>query len=129
MLEIIHSLRFPPGIDRGRGMWAEETDHAAHVEQMILQVLLTTPGERAMRPDFGCGLRQMVFAPNSEATAGLLQVTVRASLDKWLGAVIRTDDVQVRANEERIEVRISYLLRVRQERRILNLEVCNAGRF
>lgn len=123
MSETVRSLRFPPGIDRGRGMWAEERDHAAHVEQMILQVLFTTPGERAMRPDFGCGLRQMVFAPNSEATASLLQVTVRASLDKWLGTVIRTDEVQVRANGERLEVRICYLLRARLERRILNLEV------
>lgn len=123
MAEIVRSIQFPTAIDRQRGTYAEERDHAAHVEQMILQVLFTTPGERAMRPDFGCGLRDMVFAPNSEVTANLLQVTVQAALDQWLGGVIRTDDVAVRAVEERLEVRITYLLRARMERRILNLEV------
>ena len=123
MAEVVRSLRFPPGIDLPRGMFAEERDHAAHVEQMMLQVLFTSPGERAMRPDFGCGLRAMVFAPNAESTANLLQVTVQAALDRWLGTVIRTEDVKVRAHEERLEVRISYVLLARLERRILNLEV------
>lgn len=123
MAETVRSLQFPPTIDRARGMWAEETDHARHVEQLILQVLFTAPGERAMRPDFGCGLRAMVFAANSEETANLLQVTIQAALDKWLPAVISTEDIRVRSVDARLEVRISYILRARQERRILNLEV------
>lgn len=123
MAEIIHSFRFPPGIDRGRGEFAEERSHAEHVEQMMLQVLFTAPGERVNRPDFGCGLAQMVFAPNSDASADLLKVTIQTSLEKWLGSVIRVDDVATRANDSTLEARISYLLRARQEGRILNVEV------
>ena len=123
MADVIHSFRFPPGIDRGRGMFAEELSHAEHVEQMMLQVLFTAPGERIDRPDFGCGLAQTVFAPNSETAAELLNATIKTALDKWLGTVIRVDDVVTRANDATLEVRVSYLLRARQERRILNLEV------
>ncbi|MCP5060082.1 MAG: GPW/gp25 family protein [bacterium] len=123
MPDPIHSFRFPPGIDRGRGMFAEEPSHAEHVEQMMLQVLFTAPGERVNRPDFGCGLAQTVFAPNSEAAVGLLNVSIQSALDKWMGTVIRVDDVVTRANDATLEVRVSYLLRARQERRILNLEV------
>ena len=123
MAEIIHSFRFPPGIDRGRGTFAEEPSHAEHVEQMMLQVLFTAPGERINRPDFGCGLAQTVFAPNSEAAADLLKVRIQTALDRWMGTVIRVDDVVTRANDATLEVRVSYLLRARQERRILNLEV------
>lgn len=123
MAETIRSIRFPFAIDAARGTFAEETDHASHVEQMMLQVLFTAPGERANRPDFGCGIGRMVFAPNSEAAANLLKVSIRASLDKWLGTLIRVDDVSATAAGETLEVRIVWLLRARQERRVLNLEV------
>lgn len=116
------SFRYPVGIDVS-GRFAEEPDYAAHVEQLIRQVLLTSPGERTHRPDFGCGLRAMVFAPSSDASAQLLQVMVKQSLDRWLGSVIHVDEVEVRAAEERLEVRVAYLLTARGERRYLNLEV------
>ena len=123
MADVIRAFRFPPGIDRGRGIFAEEPSHAEHVEQMMLQLLFTAPGERANRPDFGCGLAQALFAPNSEAAADLLKVTIQTALERWMGTVIRVDDVVARARDATLEVRISYLLRARQERRILNLEV------
>jgi phage baseplate assembly protein W len=123
MAKPLHALRFPPGIDRGQGTFAQEMNHAEHVEQMMLQVLFTAPGERVNRPDFGCGLAQYVFAPNSDAAADLLKVTIQTALDKWMGSLIRVDDIVTRARDSSLEVRISYLLRARQERRILNLEV------
>lgn len=119
----ITSIHYPFAIDAGVGRLAEETDYAAHVEQMIKQVLFTNPGERINRPDFGCGLRRMVFAPNSEVTASLTQVTVFQALETWLGNLINVDEVRVKAIEEVLEVRIVYMLKARQERRYLNLEV------
>jgi phage baseplate assembly protein W len=119
----ITSIRYPIAIDNGLGRLTVETNYAAHVEQLIKQVLLTNPGERINRPDFGCGLRRMVFAPNSNVTASLTQVTVFQSLEKWLGTLISVDDVKVKAIEEVLEVRIAYILKARQERRYLNLEV------
>ena len=87
------------------------------------QVLLTNPGERVNRPDFGCGIRRMVFAPNSELSASLAQVSVFQALDKWLGSVVDVVRVEVSAHEQVLEITVAYILRVRQERRILNLEV------
>ena len=119
----IESLRYPLSVDEHAGRLAQEPAYSAHVEQMIRQVLLTAPGERINRPDFGCGLRRMVFAPNSEVTAQLVQVMVLQSLEKWLGTLIEVDTVGVVADNERLEVRIVYLLKARGERRYLNLEV------
>ena len=61
-----HGLCFPvpdrPGLRQGG-----QSRYAQHVDEMIRQILLTTPGERADLPEFGCGLRQLLFAPNSDA--------------------------------------------------------------
>lgn len=119
----IHALRHPIAVDPGLGEIARETSYAAHVDQMIRQVLFTAPGERVNRPDFGCGLRRMVFAPNSEAGASLLKVQVRQALDRWLGSLIRVDDVVTQADGEVLRVTVVYVLKARQERRYLNLEV------
>jgi hypothetical protein len=123
MKPAIESVHYPFAIDEAAGRLAQEPQYAAHVEQMIEQVLLTAPGERINRPDFGCGLRRMVFAPSSDATAQLLQVMVLQALDKWLGTVISVDSVKVVARNEVLEVHLAYLLKARGERRYLNLEV------
>jgi phage baseplate assembly protein W len=123
MGEIIHSIHYPFSIDHGLGRLQEENDYNAHIVQMIKQVLFTAPGERVNRPDFGCGLHRMVFEPNSELTASMLQLTIVESLDRWLGSVIATSSVTVKAIEEKLEVVIVYVVKARQERRILNLEV------
>lgn len=123
MAPSIHSIHYPFAIDDALGTLREEQEYNQHVEQLIRQVLFTNPGERVNRPDFGCGLRRMVFAPNSEATASLLQVTVLEALDRWLGTVISVQDVKVKAIDERLEVGIVYIIIARQERRFLNLEL------
>jgi hypothetical protein len=119
----IDSVRYPFGVDAGAGRLAQEPDYAQHVEQMIRQVLLTAPGERINRPDFGCGLRQMVFAPNSDAAAQLLRVMVQQAVERWLDSVITVDTVDVLATTEVLQVRLVYVLKARGDRRYLNLEV------
>ena len=79
-----------------------------HVRDMIYQVLFTSPGERVNRPDFGCGLLQQVFAPNSEALATASQFLVQGSLQRWLADVIRVERVAVRNDEERLVVEVVY---------------------
>jgi len=119
----INSIHYPFAIDQGLGNWMEENNYNQHVEQMMLQVLFTNPGERINLPEFGCGLRQMVFAPNSEATANLLQVTIYESLEKWLGDLIEVIEVRATPIEETLQVGIVYLLKARQQRLYLNIEV------
>src|SRR5271169_4788549 len=100
MSEPFTSIRYPVAIDAALGRLAEETDYAAHVEQLIRQVLFTAPGERINRPDFGCGLKRMLFAPNSDVSASLAQVAVYEALTKWLASVIDVSDVQATAASE-----------------------------
>ncbi len=117
------SIHFPLEIDSGMGRLMEERDHFEHVEQLIKQVLITNPGERINRPDFGCGLRRMVFAPNSEITAGLARITILQALEKWLGSLIIVNNVNVKAEGEKLHIQIVYSVRISRERRYLNLEV------
>ncbi|WP_346268221.1 GPW/gp25 family protein [Streptomyces sp. SCUT-3] len=75
-------IAFPFRTDsRGRTAHAPYDEH---VRDMIEQLLFTSPGERVMRPDFGCGLLDLVFAPNSPELASALQLTVHAALQQWL---------------------------------------------
>jgi phage baseplate assembly protein W len=117
------SIKHSLAIDLGRGRLAEEEDYAEHVRQMMLQVLFTAPGERIDRPDFGCGIKRLVFAPNSQVSAALAQVTIFQALTRWLGTAITVNDVKALAIEERLEISIAYTLKARGERRYLNLEV------
>jgi len=102
------SLRHPFEIDAGVGRVRTEPDRSAYVRQLMLQVLLTSPGERIDRPDFGCGVRRMVFAPNNPATAALTQVLVFQALSNWLGDVIDVQDIQVTSEDATLAVSITY---------------------
>ena len=53
------------------------------IEQAIRLVLATAPGERPMRPEFGCAIHDLVFAPVNQATAGRIRYEVRSSLGRW----------------------------------------------
>lgn len=117
------SIAHPFSVDAGRGRIAEEENYAEHIVQLMYQVLFTAPGERINRPDFGCGVKRLVFAPNSEAAAALAQVTIYDSLTRWLGSAITVNDVKAVATSERLEISIAYTLKTRGERRYLNLEV------
>jgi phage baseplate assembly protein W len=117
------SILYPFAVDPGRGRLAEEEDYANHIDQLVKQVLFTAPGERINRPDFGCGVKRLVFAPNNVVSASLAQVTIFQSLTNWLVDAITVNDVKAQAIEERLEISIAFTLKARQERRFLNLEV------
>lgn len=123
MQKNVYAIEYPFAVDEGFGRLAIQTDFAEHVEQLMKQVLFTNPGERINRPDFGCGIRRMVFAPNSEETASLAQVTIYQALDKWLGTLVKVNQVDVRSREEVLSVTINYTLKARNEQRYLNVEV------
>lgn len=119
----IKSIHHPIAVDQGLGRVRVEDNYAQHVEQMIMQVLFTNPGERINRPDFGCGIRRMVFAPNSESSANLAQITVFQALSKWLGTLIDVEEVVVESLDEKLSIKIRYVLKVLKERKLLNVEV------
>jgi phage baseplate assembly protein W len=87
-----------------------------HVRDLIYQVLFTSPGERVNRPDFGCGLAQLVFMPNSDALATATQFVVQGSLERWLSDLIQVQYVRIRAQEETITAEVGYLRKDTGER-------------
>lgn len=93
------------------------TSHNDHIRDMIEQLLFTSPGERVNRPDFGSGLMQMVFAPNSEELAAALQFTLQASLDRWLGDVIEVRKLEVTSQDAKLTVDLTYGVRKTGETR------------
>jgi Bacteriophage baseplate protein W len=123
MPDPFHALRFPIAVDAGTGRFAREPDYDTYIRQLIRQVLLTAQGERINRPTFGAGLRRMVMAPNSPATASLAQTIVYQALTTWLGTLVSIDSVTATPNNERLDIRLVYTVRGRGERRELNLEV------
>jgi len=119
----VTTIRFPFSINGQRGRLAQEKDYEEYIKQLIRQVLFTAQGERINRPDFGAGVKRLVFAPNSPATASLAQTLIFQALTKWLGTLIRTESVEAEADGERLNITIGYTILAKQERRFLNLEV------
>jgi uncharacterized protein len=119
----ITAIRFPFSINDRLGRLAQENDYEEYIKQLIRQVLFTAQGERINRPDFGAGVKRLVFAPNSPATASLAQTLIFQGLTTWLGTLIRTDDVKAEADNERLNITIVYTILAKQERRFLNVEV------
>ncbi len=100
---------FPYRFD-GRGRTAG-TNEAGHIRDLIYQVLFTSPGERVMRPDFGSGLLQLVFAPNSDVLAATTQMLVQGALQRWLGQLIVVEAVTVETEDASLRVTVQYVIR------------------
>ena len=108
-------IDFPFHFDsRGRTAATDEDDH---IRDMIEQFLLTSPGERVNRPEFGSGLLQLVFAPNSPELAAALQFTIQAGLLQWLGDVIEVERVEVTSEDSTLRIQIEYVIRRTGEKR------------
>jgi uncharacterized protein len=94
-----------------RGRTARPADEDEHIRDVIEQVLFTSPGERVNRPDFGSGLMQLVFQPNSFELAAATQFLVQSSLQQWLGDLILLESVEVEPEESTLRVTIVYRIR------------------
>jgi len=103
------NVDFPFHFDnRGR---TAETDDDDHIRDMIEEFLFTNPGERVNRPDFGSGLLQLVFAPNSPELAATVQVTIQAGLQRWLSDVILVQKVEVTSEDSVLRVLVQYVVK------------------
>jgi hypothetical protein len=87
--------------------------YSIHVDQMVRQVLLTTPGERIDLPQFGCGLQALVFGPRSDALSATIKLRVIQGLGQWLAGIVNVVDVIVASGAAAgdlgtIEVTVTY---------------------
>jgi phage baseplate assembly protein W len=92
-----------------------DTDDDRHIRDMIEQVLFTSPGERVNRPDFGSGLLQLVFEPNSDELVITTQFMVQAALQQWLGDLIEVNNVAVINEDSTLQVTVAYIIRRTQQ--------------
>ena len=94
----------------------EMVDGRDSVRQSILLLLSTIPGERIMRPDYGCDLYRLVFAPNDATTAGLAIHYVRQAIERWEHRIniVKLDAFPNESDQSFLEIFLEYRLRVTQ---------------
>ncbi|MEM9514371.1 MAG: GPW/gp25 family protein [Actinomycetota bacterium] len=110
---------FPLGTDVNGGI--RTVGGAEEIEQAIYLILSTTPGERPMRPEFGCGLADFVFESITPATFGRIASAVEQALDRWEPR-IDVDDVVVGPDPDRagaVLIEVVYRIRDTYDRRSL----------
>jgi len=105
MMHIDYPFHFD---SRGRTALVGSNDH---IRDMIEQFLFTNTGERVNRPDFGSGLLQLVFSPNSTELAAALQHTIQAGLQRWLGDLIEVQELSVTSQDAVLRVELHYAVR------------------
>lgn len=120
MTEILGSgLAFPLQVDHRGGLALAHGDE--DIEQAIGVILSTVPGERPMRPEFGCRIHDYVFAPTDGTTANAIGAEVRAALQRWEPR-IDVEDVFVNfdaADTTTLYIDIRYAIRATNDRRNL----------
>ncbi len=118
--EIIGSgFQFPLGVNAQGGFAL--TDERAEVEQAIGLVLMTSPGERVMRPSFGCRLQELLFQPNDGQTAAMAERYVEDALGMWEPRIIvqTVTAVPDEDSDGRLNIHIEYELKATNDRRSL----------
>jgi len=102
-------IDFPYRFDtRGR---TAETTHPDHIRDMVEQVLFTRPQERVNRPDFGCGVLDLVQEPAGDEMQASLDVIIKSQLQRWLGQVIEPIEVRVNVTDSTILAIVKYRIR------------------
>ena len=109
--------RFPVARDEYKRRFAP-AKYEESIQQAIRIILSTSKGERVMRPDFGCGIHELVFAPNSAATRGLAEHHVREALLCWEPRieVLKVEASPAGAQGETLMITISYRVRATDNR-------------
>ena len=113
------SFPFRVGSD---GCMASVSTFEEHVRDELLQLLLTNPGERAFLPEFGGGVRRLVFEPADEAMRGMTKAMITQAISNWLGHRITLEDLTVEIEDATIEVEIKYRLAGTEDSRIMRFQ-------
>ncbi|MBN3947604.1 GPW/gp25 family protein (plasmid) [Nostoc sp. UHCC 0926] len=104
----VTNIDFPFHFDRYHR--TASTSDASHIRDLIEQLLFTTPGERVNRPDFGCGVLSLIFAPNSPELATAMQITIQASIEHWLSDLIDLQTLEVTSVDASLYIVVEYFV-------------------
>ncbi len=103
----------------------ETVQYNESIRQALLLLFSTRPGERVMRPDYGCDIHRLIFSPNDDTTAGLAIYYVQRALDRWEPRidVLRLDAGRDPQAPERLNVTLQYRVRVTRHTELLSFSV------
>ncbi len=90
------------------GRSATPPSDAEHVRDELLQLLLTSPGERLFLPEFGGGVRKLVFEPASDVLRGVVKARITQALSRWLGHRLTLEGLEVEFSGALVEVTVKY---------------------
>lgn len=112
-------ISFPLRVDQGGSIAL--TSGAADIEGSLRMVLMTAPGERLMRPQFGCRIWDLLFEPINANTLGLMAEAVRDAVSQWEPRIV-LEDVQLDVDQRelgRVHINLRYRIRATNDRRNL----------
>ena len=104
------------------GRTAAPADLPSHVRDELLQLLLTNPGERLFLPEFGGGVRKLVFEPLEESLAGVTKARLTQAINRWLGHRVTLENLKVTTSGAQFEVEIRYRLAGAPDARVLRFQ-------
>jgi len=104
------ALAYPYRVDR-LGRTAAPADAHAHARELLEQFLLTSPGERVMRPTFGGAVQQLVFAPADDQAAAAAQHLISGGIEQWLSTWLELQAVEVRGDDATMVITVRYRVR------------------
>ncbi|MGH7900289.1 MAG: GPW/gp25 family protein [Thermodesulfobacteriota bacterium] len=109
--------KFPVAVDAKTGR-ISMSEYEQDIKESIWIILSTSKGERVMRPDFGCGIHDLIFAPINTTTVNLVENTVREALTLWEPRIelIKVEASTERSDEGKLLVSIDYRVRVTNNR-------------
>lgn len=99
-------LSFPFGLNGSGSVATNDLESA--IRGRIEQVLFTSPGERVMLPEFGCGARDLVFQSNNEVLAAATEFTIAKALQTTLGRLVMINGVQVSREDAILHIEVVY---------------------
>jgi phage baseplate assembly protein W len=93
-------------------------EYEESIKQSIRIILFTAKGERVMRPDFGCGIYELVFTPNDATTRGMAEHHVREALRLWEPRieVLQVKATAAGAQDEELRISVDYRVRTTDSR-------------
>jgi len=128
--QIQTDMREPRFLDYPYGVSSTGTPRTTtgedHLQDLILQVLFTNPGERINLPEFGVGVQRLVFAPNNDTLRTSAQFLISTNLQRWLGDRMDVEQVNVSSElgaEHVVTIEIVYTMKATQQRQRIQVQV------
>jgi phage baseplate assembly protein W len=118
----IRHLSFPFRIAKYGGTTDQVSSLENHIRDEIIQLILTNPGERLFLPEFGGGVRRLIFHNADQTTAGMTKASITQAISRWLGGRISIEDLKVWIENEKIDIELKYRIAGSQDTKLMTFQ-------